>query len=51
MPLTAKGRKVMASLVKQHGAKKAESVFYAMANSGKHPGLHAGQKKGKRART
>lgn len=45
MPLTVKGKKVMASMVKEYGPKKAKEVFYASANSGKIKGVHAKKKK------
>lgn len=35
MPLTDKGRKIKANMVKRYGQKKGESIFYAMENSGK----------------
>jgi len=35
MPLTKKGKKVMAALKSEYGAEKGQRVFYAMANSGK----------------
>lgn len=45
MPLTSKGKKMLASMKKTYGAKKGESVFYALENkmkkSGKRPKLHA----------
>ena len=34
MPLTAKGKKIMKSMKKQYGKKKAEEVFYASKNKG-----------------
>ena len=34
MPMTAKGRKIMASMKKQHGKAKGERVFYASKNKG-----------------
>jgi len=34
MPKTDKGRKIMASLKKQYGAKKGKQVFYASKNKG-----------------
>ncbi len=34
MPMTPKGKKVMASMKKQYGAKKGKSVFYAARNKG-----------------
>lgn len=40
MPLTAKGAKIMANMVKTYGsAKKAERVFYASRNAGKISGV------------
>lgn len=40
MPLTAKGRKVLASMRKTYGSeKKAKSVFYAMINAKKLKGV------------
>jgi len=34
MPLTPKGKKIMASMRKQYGSKKGEEVFYASKNKG-----------------
>ena len=34
MPLTAKGKKIMKSMKKQYGTKKAKEVFYASRNKG-----------------
>ena len=40
MPLTAKGKKVKAAMVKTYKSKKkGESVFYAMENAGKLKGI------------
>lgn len=39
MPLTAKGSKIMASMIKEYGAKKAKQVFYASRNAGKISGV------------
>ena len=39
MPLTAKGTEIMAGLVKEYGAEKGKSVFYAGKNSGKFTGV------------
>ncbi len=40
MPLTSKGKKIMAALRKQYGdAEKAEEVFYAMKNKRKISGV------------
>lgn len=35
MPLTEKGKKVLANMKKEYGAKKGKSVFYASINKGK----------------
>ena len=35
MPLTPKGKKILANMRKTYGARKAKSVFYAMINEGK----------------
>ena len=35
MPQTAAGKTVMARFLKEYGAKKGKSVFYAKANSSK----------------
>lgn len=35
MPLTKKGKKIMTSMTKTYGAKKAKKVFYASINEGK----------------
>lgn len=43
MPLTDKGRKILANMRKQHGAKKGERVFYASINAGK---IKGAEKKG-----
>jgi hypothetical protein len=43
-PLTAKGAKIKANFVKQYGAKRGESYFYASINAGKIKGAE-----GKRA--
>jgi len=40
MPLTDKGRKVMAAMKKEYGDKKGEEVFYASSNAGKITGVH-----------
>ena len=39
-PMTAKGEKVMGSMVKQYGAKKGKKVFYSSANKGRIKGVH-----------
>jgi hypothetical protein len=50
MPLTTKGKKVLKSMRKTYGSKKAENVFYAMINSGKLTGAEAKPKKKKRSK-
>lgn len=40
MPLTKKGKKILASMKKQYGSKKGESVFYKSINKGKIKGAH-----------
>lgn len=39
MPLTAKGNKIMSSMKKEYGAKKAKQVFYASRNAKKIKGV------------
>lgn len=34
MPLTKKGRKIKAAMVKEYGKKRGERVFYASENAG-----------------
>lgn len=34
MPLTKKGKEIMASMVSPYGAKKAKQVFYGSVNKG-----------------
>jgi len=34
MPLTAKGKKIMAAMKEEYGAKKGERVFHASKNKG-----------------
>lgn len=45
MPLTKKGKKIMKSMQKTYGKKKAEEVFYAAANKGTIKGVHGKSKK------
>lgn len=40
MPLTAKGKKIKASMKKQYGARKGEEVFYASQKKGTITGTH-----------
>ena len=49
MPLTGKGRKVMAAMKHQYGAGKGESVFYASRNKGTISGVDKGKKKHKKS--
>ena len=46
MPLTDKGKRVLAQLVAEYGKEKAKEVFYAMINSGKLTGVEAGKSEG-----
>lgn len=39
MPLTSKGKKILRSMRKQYGPKKAQEVFYASKNKGKISGV------------
>lgn len=39
MPLTRKGRKVLARMKKHYGPEKGERVFYASINAGKLKGV------------
>ena len=41
MPLNEKGKKIMAAMKDQYGAKKGESVFYASKNKGRIKGVEA----------
>lgn len=45
MPITQKGKKIIAAMRKKYGDKKGESVFYASANKGTITGVHKGGKK------
>lgn len=44
MPLTAKGKKIKAAMVKKYGIKEGTRVFYASQNKGTIKGTH--KKKG-----
>jgi hypothetical protein len=44
VPLTPKGRKILANMVSKYGAKKGKEVFYASANKGTITGVHGGKK-------
>jgi len=41
MPLTEKGRKILAAMRAQYGPEKGERVFYASINAGKIKGVEA----------
>lgn len=45
MPLSKKGNKIMKSMEKTYGKKKAKEVFYASANAGKITGVHKPKKR------
>lgn len=47
MPLSAKGKKIMANMRKQYG-NRAEEVFYRSANKGIITGVHAKSKSKKK---
>lgn len=47
MPLTSKGREILAAMRKEYGKKRGTSVFYASANKGRIKGVH-GKKRKKR---
>ena len=49
MPLTPKGKKIMAAMKKEYGPKKAKSVFYAAENKGTNKGVHYARPSGKEA--
>ncbi len=44
-PLTPKGKKIIAAMKKQYGAKKGKQVFYASQNKGTIKGTHKGRKR------
>ncbi len=48
MPLTKKGQTILASMKKQYGAKKGESVFYASINAGKLKGVEGSSRRKKK---
>ena len=50
MPLTSKGKKIMKSMKKQYGKKKAEQVFYASKNKGVIKGVDKTKKRSKNAK-
>lgn len=40
MPLTAKGKRILANMKKQYGAEKGKQVFYASQEKGTITGTH-----------
>lgn len=44
MPLTEKGKKILANMKKEYGEKKGEKVFYASQNKGTITGTHKAKK-------
>lgn len=45
MPKTPKGKKIMANMQKEYGAKKGKQVFFASKNKGTIKGVDKGKKK------
>jgi hypothetical protein len=45
MPLTKKGKKIRAAMMKEYGAKKGEDIFYASESKGKIKGVTQKRKK------
>lgn len=45
MPVTEKGKKILANMKKQYGEKKGEQVFYASQQKGTITGTHSPCKK------
>ena len=45
MPLTEKGKKILANMKKEYGSAKGTEVFYKSLNAGKIKGVHEGEKK------
>jgi hypothetical protein len=43
MPMTKKGREIMAAMKQQYGEEKGEKVFYASRNKGTITGVDKGQ--------
>lgn len=50
MPLTAKGKKILAAMTKHYGPKKGKQVFYASINDGKITGAEGKSKKKKKSK-
>ena len=51
MPLTKKGRKIMANMKKEYGAEKGKEVFYASRNKGTITGVDPESRKRKKVST
>ena len=51
MPLTAKGKKIYASMTKEYGDKKGRAIFYASKNKGTIKGVEKKTKKRKKKRS
>lgn len=47
MPITQKGRKIMAAMKKEYGEEKGKSVFYASKNKGTITGVEGKENKKK----
>lgn len=47
MPLTKKGNKIKRAMMKEYGAKRGSSIFYASANKGTVKGVRKGRGKRK----
>ena len=45
MPLTKKGKEILANMKREYGSAKGTEVFYASLNAGKIKGVHGGEKK------
>ena len=48
MPLTKKGKKIKAAMLKEYGPKKGEQIFYAAENKGSIKGVTKAKPKGKK---
>ena len=46
MPLTAKGKKILAAMIRQYGKKKGTEVYYASQKKGTIKGTHKAKKRG-----
>lgn len=50
MPVTSKGKKIMASMEKEYGEEKGEKVFYASKNKGTIKGVEGSKHKALKAK-